>query len=176
LFLGGLASPSGISVDRWDNVYFTQVPTPGVGGGANNVLVTDGVNIEEISGGEPEPSDVAVDRNGTAYWTCTTAGVILFKAPDRPPALLLSGLSSPKGIAIDHQGRRLYWTEVPTPGQPGSAGGMNRVSELDLRTGEIKLVDFGDPEPTDVAVAANGDLFWTCTSAGVVVQATQRGR
>jgi hypothetical protein len=175
LFLGGLASPSGIAVDPWDNVFFTQVPTPGVPGGANNVVITDGVNLQEISGGEPEPSDIAVARNGTAYWTCTTAGVILCKPAEGPRALLLSGLSAPKGIAIDHQGRRLYWTEVPTPGQPGSMGGMNRVRALDLATMEISLVDFGDPEPTDIAVASNGDLYWTCTSAGVVVRATRRG-
>jgi hypothetical protein len=32
-------------------------------------------------------------------------------------------------------------------------------------------VDEGDPEPTDVAVAKNGSVYWTCTSAGVIVEA-----
>ena len=32
-----------------------------------------------------------------------------------------------------------------------------------------------DPEPTDVAVARNGNLYWTCTSAGVIIEAKRRG-
>jgi hypothetical protein len=54
----------------------------------------------------------------------------------------------------------------------GQMGGMNRVSRLNLETGEVNIVDFGDPEPTDIAVSANGDLYWTCSSAGVIVEAT----
>ena len=43
---------------------------------------------------------------------------------------------------------------------------------LDLRSGDVRLIHAGDPEPTDVAVARNGTLYWTCTSAGVIVEAT----
>jgi hypothetical protein len=54
----------------------------------------------------------------------------------------------------------------------GQMGGMNRASELNLETGEVKIVNFGDPEPTDIAVNSKGDLYWTCTSAGVIIEAT----
>ena len=71
----------------------------------------------------------------------------------------------------------LYFTEVPTPGIPGSAGGLNRVSKLNLRTTKVSLIHAGDPEPTDVTVARNGNVYWTCTSAGVIVEAKRlRGR
>jgi hypothetical protein len=46
---------------------------------------------------------------------------------------------------------------------------------LDLRSGEVTLVRAGDPEPTDVAVARNGNVYWTCTSAGVIVEPRRRG-
>jgi hypothetical protein len=45
-----------------------------------------------------------------------------------------------------------------------------------LRTGELNVVDFGDPEPRDVTVALNGNVFWTCSSAGVIVEARKKRR
>jgi hypothetical protein len=51
-------------------------------------------------------------------------------------------------------------------------GGRNKVNELDLETMALSIVNFGDPEPTDVAVGRNGHIYWTCSSAGVIVEAT----
>jgi hypothetical protein len=65
---------------------------------------------------------------------------------------------------------------VPTPGVPGNAGGQNRVNALDLRTKTVRVIHEGDPEPTDVAVARNGNVYWTCTSAGVIVEAKRIGQ
>lgn len=178
LFLGGLNHPSGISIDRWNRVYFTQLPTPGVPGsmgGTNTVNVSDGLTTRVLTMGEPEPTDIAVVKDGTAYWTCKSANVILKRTPSGVVSLLLSGLDKPVGIALDHQGKNLYWTEVPTPGVPGSMRGRNRVSELDLETMSISVVDIGDPEPTDITVAPNGNLYWTCSSAGVIVEAERLG-
>lgn len=174
LLLAGLSRPTGIGVDLHDNVYFTQVPTPGVPGGmggTNTVNVFDGSTIHALTTGEPEPTDIVVDRQGTAYWTCKSANVILQRPRFGPTSLLVGGLDKPVGIALDHTQKTLYFTEVPTPGVPGTMGGRNRVWELDLRTRERTLVHFGDPEPTDVCVAKNRSVFWTCTSAGVIVEA-----
>ncbi|MCA1584429.1 MAG: hypothetical protein LC791_06540 [Acidobacteria bacterium] len=128
-----------------------------------------------ISMGEPEPTDVVVARSGDLYWTCKAAGVIL-KRSGGVTTLLRAGLDSPSGIAIDHRGEVLYFTEVPTPGVPGTMGGRNKIRALHLATGELRSVHEGDPEPTDVAVARNGNLYWTCTVAGVIVEAKRRGR
>lgn len=175
LFAKDLHSPSGISVWRKNAVAFTEVPTPGVPGpqgGANNVSVLFGQRKFVLSQGEPEPVDVVVSRRGDLYWTCKTAGVILTRsAATGAVTPLLTGLAAPVGIALDHKGETLVWTEVPTPGVPGSQGGKNAVRALSLRTGAMRAINEGDPEPTDVAVAKNGNIYWTCTVAGVIVEA-----
>jgi sugar lactone lactonase YvrE len=172
-FLTGLHKPSGIALSKKGVVYFTEVPTPGVAGGMNGVFSSaNGSVIEKINMGEPEPVDVAVAPNGDVYWTCRTAGVILVRsARDGMIRPLLTGLNKPTGIAIDNGGKNLYFTEVPTPGVAGANGGMNRVIKYDLRKGVLTVINAGDPEPTDIAVADNGDVYWTCTSAGVIVEA-----
>ena len=181
VFLRGLNKPSGITVDHCDNVYFTQVPTPGMNamnGGSNTVSVSDGTTTTVLHMGEPEPTDIVVGRNGDLYWTCKSAGVILEQsAADGTTRVLVNQLDKPTGIAIDRKGRNLYFTEVPTPGVSGRNGGRNKVWELDLKTGVRTVVNAGDPEPTDIAVARNGNLYWTCSSAGVIVEAKPaRGR
>ena len=180
LFASNLDRPSGISIFRRNTVVFTQVPTPGVPGsqgGRNNVSVIHGFGKFVINAGEPEPVDVVVSRRGDLYWTCRTAGVILKRSIDTGVvAPLLTGLAAPTGIALDHKGDTLVFTEVPTPGVPGTQGGKNRVRALNLRSGAIHSVDEGDPQPTDVAVARNGNIYWTCTSAGVIVEAKRIGR
>jgi sugar lactone lactonase YvrE len=180
LFASNLNRPAGITVFRRNAVVYTEVPTPGVPGsqgGANNVSVIHGLGKFVISNGEPEPVDVVVSRRGDLYWTCKTAGVILKRSIDTGiVAPLLTGLASPSGIALDHKGETLVFTEVPTPGVPGSQGGRNRVRAMNLRTGAVRSINEGDPEPSDVAVARNGSIYWTCTSAGVIVEAKRVGR
>ena len=171
--LTGLERPVGIAVGRRGTVFFTEVPMPGVPGGDNRVVAFDGTSKTVLHMGEPEPVDVVVARNGDLYWTCRTAGVILAQSHGQT-RVLLGGLDHPVGLALDHKGERLFFTVVPTPGVPGSEGGRNRVSMLDLASGKVRLVHAGDPEPTDVAVARNGNVYWTCTSAGVIVEARRR--
>lgn len=175
--VAGLAQPSGIALDRRGNIYFTQIPTAGVGGGANSVAVVsayDSTTVTTLSMGEPEPSDIAASDDGVLYWTCKTAGVILTRDRAGMTSLLLGGLNQPTGIALDEQRGLLYWTEVPTPGVSGAMGGLNKVWVRDLKSGASTLVDAGDPEPTDIAVAPNGRVYWTCSSAGVIVEARLR--
>lgn len=176
-FLTGLTRPSGIDVDRWGRVYFTQIPNPGVPGdmgGSNTVSISNGVKTRVLTVGEPEPTDIAVAASGAAYWTCKTAGVILRRTPDGKVSVVLDELDHPTGIALDEKRGRLYFTEVPTPGLSGGEGGFNRVSVLDLHTDELETVNEGDPEPVDITTAPNGSVFWTCASAGVVVQARKQ--
>lgn len=171
--LTGLQRPTGISISRRGTIFFTEVPMPGVAGGTNRVSSYDGVAKTMLSGGEPEPVDVVVSRDGTVYWTCRTAGVILQRRAG-VTSLLLDGLDSPTGIALDRKGEALYFTEVPTPGVAGPDGGRNRVSVMDLESRRVRVINDGDPEPTDIAVAPNGRVYWTCTSAGVIVEARPR--
>ena len=177
LFLGGLKKPSGIAVDREGTVFFTQIPTPGVNGangGSNSVSMSDGTTTAILHIGEPEPTDITVARNGDLYWTCKTAGVILEQTAAGVTTVLAKQLNKPVGIIVDRQNRHLYFTEVPTPGVSGANGGSNKIWEIDLKTGAKTLVHSGDPEPTDITVARNGNLYWTCSSAGVIVEAKRK--
>lgn len=172
-FLQALSRPTGLAMSRRGTIYFTQVPTPGVAGGMNGVFSSsNGSTIQKINMGEPEPVDVAVGPDGDLYWTCRNAGVILVRsAKDGQITTLLAGLKKPTGIALDRRGRNLYFTEVPTPGVSGANGGTNRVVKYDLEKKQMTTVNKGDPEPTDVAVSEDGSVYWTCSSAGVIVEA-----
>ena len=171
-FLKGLNKPSGIALDHKGTVYFTEVPMPGVAGGTNGVFSTDGVTIQTLHMGEPEPVEITVARNGDLYWACRSAGVILWRnAQDGIVRKLLTGLKMPTGITIDRKGRHLYFTEVPTPGVSGANGGTNAVSRYNLRTGRVSLIRMGDPQPNAIAVSDDGVVYWTCTSAGVILKA-----
>lgn len=177
----GLTNPTGVASSPSGELYITQVPTPGVpgsmgGGNTVDMLGAMGMAPVTISAGQPEPADVVVDLNGNGYWTCRTAGVILRKdGATGAISMLLKGLQRPTGIAADAQGA-IYFTEVPTPGVPGSMGGGNKVSRFDPLTHALSLISVGEPEPYDIAVTADGkSVYWTCSTAGVIVRADRVG-
>ncbi|MHC4814097.1 MAG: Vgb family protein [Planctomycetota bacterium] len=175
----GLSNPNGIAVTAMGRVFFTQLPTPGKPGsqgGKNDVSELIAGKAKVLVAGNPAPTDIAVDANNNLYWTCQTAGVILRRdAKTTKVTAVLNKLEKPTGIAMDAAGN-LYFTEVPTPGKSGSQGGQNAVWKYDPNNKNLTLVKFGDPEPTDVTVSADGkSVYWTCTTAGVIMQAVQTG-
>ncbi len=180
IFMMGLSSPSGISGSPSGDLFISQIPEPGMFGGSNTVdridLSTSGSMPMPISTGEPEPVDVAVDNDGNVYWTCRTAGVILrYDAMTGDKTMLLNGLDAPTGIDIDDAGN-IYFTEVPTPGVPGDMGGTNKVWQYEPDTQQFTLISVGEPEPLDVTVSPDGNVvYWTCTSAGVIIRADRTG-
>jgi hypothetical protein len=167
-----LASPTGIAAEDRTSIYFTQLPTPGVGGGQNTVSVLNprSGRVRHLVTGEPEPTNLAVDFFGEVYWTCKSAGVVNTLLPGNQVDTILTGLNKPNGIAAYPFGFFLLFTEVPTPGVGGANGGQNTVSFATADGTFDFPLDLGDPEPTDVAVAINGDVYWTCSSAGVIVR------
>jgi hypothetical protein len=164
-----LYSPTGLDVDRNGDVVFTELIDPGTKG-ANMVSVSDGTNISTISDSEPAPTDIVIGFDGTAYWTCATAGVILKRSPAGVISLLLDGLENPTGIDLDLKGRKLYFTEIPTPGVGGDESG-NTINEFNLRTMERIVIATGFPQPQDVTVTRDGTVYWTCQKAGVIARA-----
>jgi streptogramin lyase len=125
-----------------------------------------------LDAGDPQPTDVAVDLFGNVYWTCTSAGVIV-RLSGGTVDVIARDLDKPYGLATDYLGN-LYFTEVPTPGKSGANGGSNKVSKLNLATGKITVIDAGDPDPIDVTAHPDGTVYWTCRSAGVIVEATPK--
>ena len=61
-------------------------------------------------------------------------------------------------------------------GVPGTMGGTNKVWKYAPDTQQFTLISVGEPEPSDVTVAPDGSaVYWTCTSAGVILRATRTG-
>ena len=176
----GLDTPVGLDVPLFSSrtLLFTEVPTPGVfgtDGGENTVKISFRFFRRNftfaLNEGDPEPSDVAIGLDGTVYWTCKTAGVILMRTPDGEVSFFQTGLESPVGLDVDIFGN-VYWTEVPTPGIFGTDGGRNKVVRYNNRTGKTEVIREGDPEPIDVTVDLFGrNLYWTCKTAGVIIRA-----
>ena len=171
----GLVRPTGIIAGPDEEIYFTEVPHPGMPNAGNAVKVLDleDHTITTIHEGEPEPTNLALDRWGNLYWTCKSAGVILERdEEDGQTAPLLTGLQKPSGIAVDRWGN-IFYTLLPTPGVPGTAGGSNSVVVFDGHANHV--LHMGEPEPQDIAVSRNGDLYWTCKSAGVILEQDEDG-
>lgn len=178
-FLTMLRSPTGIAAMADGRIALSFVPTPGVPGtmgGTNSVGVAAQGVLSTLNMGEPEPVDIAASPAGDLYWTCRTAGVILRRdGQSGAIAPVLRGLERPTGLAADGLGN-LYFTEVPTPGVPGTMGGRNRIWKFAPATQDLTLISMGEPEPTDVAVSMDGNtVYWTCTSAGVILRAVRTG-
>jgi glucose/arabinose dehydrogenase len=175
----GLSNCNGLTVTDKGRVFFTQIPTPGKSGtmgGKNNIAELVNGKAMVLKAGEPEPVDIVADAAGNLYWTCRTAGVILRRdAKTKGVSLVLDKLDSPSGIAMDAAGN-LYFTEVPTPGKGRSQGGRNAVWKYDPATRNLTPIQFGVPEPADVTVSADGaNVYWTCSTAGVIQQAVRTG-
>ena len=119
----------------------------------------------------PEKTTLVAAASGDLYWTSSAAGLIYHRAPDGSGSVLVSGLQAPRGLALDASENLLYFTEVPTPGVAGTSGGRNTVNALDLASMTRTVIHSGDPQPSAVAVAPNGNVYWTSTSRGVIMAA-----
>jgi DNA-binding beta-propeller fold protein YncE len=156
---------------------FTEVPTYGVpekSGGQNRVSLLNLATKTRtlLNPLDPAPWNIAVAKNGDFYFTCTSAGVIVHQdAATQTQTIMLTGLQQPTGIALDPAGENLYYTEVPTPGVKWSQRWHERRQEDNLQSGEITLVHAGDPYPNSITVTPNGNIYWTCTTAGVIFEA-----
>ncbi|MBK9798093.1 MAG: PKD domain-containing protein [Holophagaceae bacterium] len=169
LHAGGMLPATTLAVDAADKVYIAgSAPSPA---GMAAVLVLGGGLASIPDSGGPEKTALAAGVSGDLYWTSSRDGLIYHRTPDGQGSVVLSGLSAPQGLSLDAAENILYFTEVPTPGTSGAAGGRNTVNALDLATGTRTVIHRGDPQPTGVVVAPNGNVYWTSTSRGVVMVA-----
>jgi len=174
LHAGGMLPATVLAVDSSDRVYLAGATSSGTGSGSGGVaaVIVRGGSIAAIPDPPgPDKTTLVAGASGDLYWTSRGAGLIYHRSPDGSGNVVLSGLNAPQGLALDPAENVLYFTEVPTPGVAGSAGGKNTVNALDLASLSRTVIHSGDPQPTGVAVAANGNVYWTSTSRGAVMVA-----
>jgi glucose/arabinose dehydrogenase len=135
--------PSAVSVDPFGNLVVTDT------GNRRILIVTpDGAIVGVVNIGLNSPVYAVADRSGNVYIADAGLGRILKAIPGRVPMVLLDGVASPRGLALDSEGN-LYFTET-------DAGRVHRLST----TGEVTT--FGDGTwsvPRGVAVDAAGNVF-----------------
>jgi hypothetical protein len=182
LVLSGLQKPSGINLDVYGNLYYSEIPTPGIGGGANRVVRLNANRKKSVvvSAGDPNPENIASDLLGNVYWTCETANVIVRRTHlgTGTQSVLLRDLKSPVGIDVPlFVPGLIFFTQVPTPGVPGTAGGSNDVSvAIQVLKSFFRFpLNMGEPEPVDIAVGLDGTVYWTCRTAGVILMRNTSG-
>ena len=99
-------------------------------------------------------------------------------ASDYNTKVVATGLDRPAGIVAVGP-RALVITQLPTPGVPGTEGGKNTVDFIRLGPTPVKnrMVNLttGEPEPTNLALGRHGSLYWTCKSAGVILERSREG-
>jgi hypothetical protein len=182
LVISGLQKPSGINLDVYGNLYYSEIPTPGTGDGANRVVRLNANRKRSVvvSAGDPNPENISTDLYGNVYWTCESAGVIIRRTQfgTGTQSVLLRNLKSPVGIDVPlFAPGFIFFTQVPTPGVPGTAGGSNDVNvaiQL-LRSYFSFPLNMGEPEPVDIAVGLDGTVYWTCRTAGVILMRNTSG-
>ncbi len=170
LHAGTMLPATAIAVDSSDRVYLAGAAASG-GMGTAAVIVRGGSITAIPDPPGPEKTTLVAGASGDLYWTSSASGLIYHRAPDGTGSVVVSGLNAPQGLALDGAENILYFTEVPTPGVAGAAGGRNTVNALDLSSLVRTVVHSGDPQPTGVAVAPNGNVYWTSTSRGLVMVA-----
>lgn len=167
----GILPTSTIAADAENRIYIAGAGAALTGTSASSVFVMGSTLSTIPDMGGPAKTAMAASSTGDLYWTSNQNGLIYHRAKDGSGNAILTGLNHPQAIALDPSEDILYFTEMPTPGVAGEAGGLNTVNALDLNTMTRTVIHKGDPEPAGIAAAANGNIYWTSTNRGLVMVA-----
>jgi len=160
-----------VAADSAGRIYITRTSPVADGRDSVAILVRGSSLVQIPDPGGPPKTSVTAAVTGDLYYTSMRDGVIYHIGPDGRGNVVVAGLDKPQGIALGPDEDTLYFTEIPTPGIAGEDGGRNTVNALDLSTLERSVIHRGDPQPTGIAVASNGTVYWTSTSRGLVLAA-----
>ncbi len=113
----------------------------------------DGTGVEDLFAPMVRaPYSVAMDlEDGRLYWSDVVAGAVQRAGLDgSSPEVVVSGLKSPKGIALD--GGRLYWAD----------SGTGKIQSADLDGSDVVDIVAALEGPDKVAVdLAHRRIYWT---------------
>lgn len=169
--VSGLARPTGIVAVDSETLLVAVAGSP-AGTDARGAVVridlaTGGLTVLELGGSSP--LRVAVDGEGRPLWSSPSEGTVWRRHADGAARALVSDAIGVSGLALDARGR-VYFTSAPLR---SSGGQVSQISMLE--GGLVTVLRASEPEPTDIAAGADGDLYWTNASAGAIVHQSPAG-
>ena len=120
-------------------------------GGTVHRADLDGSNNEDLGVGSNAWGLAVDDVNGKIYWTDFSGGTIGWSDLDGSnPETILTGLSSPSGVAIDAANNHLYYIEAST------------IKRADLDGSNVSTLVTGVSGGSDIALdLTNSHMYWT---------------
>jgi sugar lactone lactonase YvrE len=150
----GLTKPYAVARSRSGTVYFTD---------AGTLLRLGGAAPAKVATAPEDVGPLAVAPNGDVWFTTSTK---LYRVPGGTgrPAVVVSGLGGPHGLAVTSAGTVLV-----------SDTDHNRVLAIDPRTGKTRtLMKVGSPR--GLAVASDGTIYAVESTTNRVVHFSAGGR
>jgi hypothetical protein len=139
---------------------------------------TDYAVLERVPTGVERPSDLAVLPDGTRGYAMTDAGRLLSINITTGTARLLPGLASDtflSSIALSRSGTLLYAGAEIGSNEPGFRAAVLALDPLTAATVQEQPLEFGDPNPTTIKVAAGYRSLSVATGHAIDVDGESTG-
>ncbi len=153
-----LNQPSSVTVDASGNLYIADTGNARVRKVSPGGVITAATNLGLVA-----PVYAIANSSGTLYIADAGAGKILTAGSNGVPATLLSGLTSPRGLAFDGQGN-LYFTDA----------GAARVASLSP-SGTVSSIGSGWNVPRGVALDSSGNVWVADTGLQQIIEVGAAG-
>ncbi|KAA3597655.1 MAG: T9SS C-terminal target domain-containing protein [Calditrichaeota bacterium] len=132
---------------------------------------SDGTNIENISSSTSNPFAVDVDKNNSKVYWSNGGGSNKIQRADLDGSnvedLVTTGLASPRGLSLDVDNGKMYWTDV----------GFQKIKRANLDGSTVEeLITSGLSAPIGIEVdAVNSKMYWVDEGSNKVQRANLDG-
>jgi glucose/arabinose dehydrogenase len=131
----------------------SAVSLHGASAASQGIQVPPGFRVSTFARGLSQPTAMAFGPDGRIYVTESTGKLVAIRRGTRRPAVLVSGLHTPLGLAW--RGSRLFVSE------------QGRLERFELSAGRlvarhvvVKGLPFGEHQQDNVVVGPDGRLYW----------------
>ena len=161
LVSSGLNAPQGLAFDAAGTLYIADT-------GNNAIKKYTGGMVSTIPVTTKGPIGMAADGLGNLYYTDATSGSVGFKIYNQATAVVtgFTGLTTPKGLAVDPAGSTVYWANSGT-----NVVGLLQLAWLGSSSASEPPVATADTVqiiPSNIYTARTSDQSWLTFAAGAL--------